>query len=544
MRSLLGVCGIVDLSGEATHVQIVGETDAGRLLVQRVGCQEPVIVVDRTAFVTELAIAPEPLSDNVRQAALDLGRAIERAKALAGSDRLLEQEDFQILHQELEDADKYPFASALIEHGVHVRTGAVDIMTDPHDEGDSLGLHAEPWASPGGKGEAEGRGQDPQDSPGSYPWTPADAGDGISNEEAHTEFEFPWVRKVEGQAHAEDVLLSQIDKAIEEGGGWASVNRLPGGEAVIWDLIERDILVEDSGFVRRRQPDDPPRKRYDPDTDEMVQEAEMGWSGLELTTSEHWASVSMQDLIDHPKKRPQTDLEKATKRRQKDADLNSPSGRDRALNPSVHEEIGKAYLSNNQFEDPDLHLGGLGKRNKDIVAGYLSGSPMTLVARNHGVVDSLYSGCSMALDRKLQSAQKIARHILGLHGEPYQTNAPLAEGEGEGVFDELDLSETNLQHHAKEEPIGIAGDKFEDEGYGEGIEPQDDAVKELSNFGALARRRPIASVSMMELIAQGVDNRLSDPNIHTDVDEQRGDRAIPRPPEDEDSRYDRAPGPA
>lgn len=49
------------------------------------------------------------------------------------------------------------------------------------------------------------------------------------------------------------VLLPQIDKKIEEGGGWARIRDLPGGKEYIWDLIERGVLEEDSEFVRRRK---------------------------------------------------------------------------------------------------------------------------------------------------------------------------------------------------------------------------------------------------------------------------------------------------
>lgn len=50
-----------------------------------------------------------------------------------------------------------------------------------------------------------------------------------------------------------EVLLPQIDKQIEEGGGWANMTRLPGGADAIWELIDRGILEEDGGFVRRRR---------------------------------------------------------------------------------------------------------------------------------------------------------------------------------------------------------------------------------------------------------------------------------------------------
>lgn len=509
---LLGAVGIADLSGEPVHVRVVGETDQHRLLVQPVGRDVPAVVIERRRFVSELSVAPAPLSDEVRRAALDLSQAIERAKAMAGTDHLLDQEDYRIIHDELDETDQYPFAAALIEHGVHVRTGRVaivDVVTDPHGEVDGLARHPEPWASPGGAGEARGRGEDPQDAPAGYPWSPADSGDGISNEEAHTELEFPWPRKVEGQAGGwDDVLLAQIDKAIEEGGGWANMKRLPGGEDAIWDLIERDILLEEDGFVRRRQPSDPPRKRYDPEEEEG-HEAEMGWSGTELV-DERWAeivaSVSMTDLVRNPHSRPKHDLEK-------DSDANTPSGRDRSLNPSIHEEIGEAYGSNNQFEDPDLHLG------------------------------------------------RSMRDIIAMEGQPYQTNVPIAEGEGEGVHDEPDLDEVVIQPHASiehlcrhgrddpfcpacvrgarhaqqlDQDIGIAGDAYEDPGAGEPLDAHDeDATPDPKDFGVMVGR------SMRELIGQAVDNRMSDPDVQTNVDEQQNDRAIARPPDDEPVRYAR-----
>lgn len=51
----------------------------------------------------------------------------------------------------------------------------------------------------------------------------------------------------------DEILLPQIDKKIDEGGGWAQIKNLPGGTEYIWDLIDRGILEEDQGFVRRRK---------------------------------------------------------------------------------------------------------------------------------------------------------------------------------------------------------------------------------------------------------------------------------------------------
>lgn len=47
------------------------------------------------------------------------------------------------------------------------------------------------------------------------------------------------------------VLLPQIDKLIDEGGGWAAIKTLPGGKDYVWDLIDRGVLEEDGGYVRR-----------------------------------------------------------------------------------------------------------------------------------------------------------------------------------------------------------------------------------------------------------------------------------------------------
>lgn len=52
----------------------------------------------------------------------------------------------------------------------------------------------------------------------------------------------------------DDVLLKQIDAKIEAGGGWASVNDLPGGEEFVSGLVERGVLEEDGGYVRRAKP--------------------------------------------------------------------------------------------------------------------------------------------------------------------------------------------------------------------------------------------------------------------------------------------------
>lgn len=63
-----------------------------------------------------------------------------------------------------------------------------------------------------------------------------------------------------------EVLLPAIDKQIEEGGGWANMKHLPGGQDVIWTLIDRGILEEDGGYVRRR--------RRNGDTIQLIPEGE------------------------------------------------------------------------------------------------------------------------------------------------------------------------------------------------------------------------------------------------------------------------------
>lgn len=398
----LGVVGVANIDGAAIHVQVVGESDQGRLIVEEVGMDRRHIVGIGN-FVQ--ALLPDPLARPVREAAeslrpfiekrADLGQAIATATERADDEGLLTQHDFQEITSSMSDSDRYSFSSALIEQGIHVRTGAVDILTDPHENPDGLSKRTDEVQGPGAEGEARGRGEDAQDAPAAYPWTPADSGDGISNPGAESEHDFPWPRKVEGEDES--------------------------------DIEER--------------------------------EAEFGWSGTELV-DERWASLSMAelglarvgmgmtDLLRSPRKRPKSPLEEKDKSTEgagkmvdKHSDLNTPSGRDRALNPSVHEERNDAYQSFNQWEDPDLHLG------------------------------------------RRQAQQ------------PYEQGVPLAEDES--PFDKDDPAGHNIQPTA---------------GF-------------------------VSVVSMREIIAQGVDNRLSDPNVHTDVDEQRGDRGIPRPPEDEDVRY-------
>lgn len=199
-KTVLGYAGVAEIAGDAVHVQVVGESDRGRLVVQEISTMKT-HVIERRAFVDDLAVAPEPISDEVRTAAITLTQAVERARAMAGQDGLLGQEDYQVLLGELDETDQYPFASALLEHGVSVRTGrraAVDVLTDPHEGDDPSAKSPEPWQGPGGAGEAQGAGADTDDQPGLYPW---DAVDRMpSNEHGTTEHDYPAVREIEGQA--------------------------------------------------------------------------------------------------------------------------------------------------------------------------------------------------------------------------------------------------------------------------------------------------------------------------------------------------------
>lgn len=45
------------------------------------------------------------------------------------------------------------------------------------------------------------------------------------------------------------VLLPQINLQAEEGGGWASMMRAPGGAEFVWDLMAAGLLEESGGFV-------------------------------------------------------------------------------------------------------------------------------------------------------------------------------------------------------------------------------------------------------------------------------------------------------
>ncbi|MDP2607261.1 MAG: PcfJ domain-containing protein [Deltaproteobacteria bacterium] len=57
----------------------------------------------------------------------------------------------------------------------------------------------------------------------------------------------------------EDVILKQIDRKIDEGGGWAAIKGLPGGKDFVWDLIDQGILEEEGGYIRRANHSNPPR---------------------------------------------------------------------------------------------------------------------------------------------------------------------------------------------------------------------------------------------------------------------------------------------
>lgn len=102
----------------------------------------------------------------------------------------------------------------------------------------------------------------------------------------------------------------------------------------------------------------------------------------------------------------------------------------------------------------------------------------------------------------------------------------------EDLDESLRVARENLEYkHRVAQGVGVAGDSYEPEGEGDGVEDDKDSrdgVTEPSQFGVM---------SMRQLMAQAPDTRRTDDNIHTDVDEQREDREIPRPPEDEDARY-------
>lgn len=528
-RKLLGMSGIANVAGEPIHVQVIGESDAGRLVVADGDVHH---VVTREAFVADIAIASEPVSDAVRTAATTLAQAIERAKAMVGVDHLLRQEDYQVLVDELDDTDRYPFASALLENGVQVRTSRradVDVVTHPDDSG---------------AGEPAGAGIDGPDQPGFVPWTPADSTP--SNDEAHTENDFPGVRQIEGQAEGTlrsgearcnacqhrdyannfdetdtglqcpECSSTNVSRSIDQrdqgrydystmehecvcGHRLGDHNAEPPRECFIGQMGDGGPMCDCEKFRKKRKraqtewtkcpkcgaPNASATKCAFCGEVFGERDAEMGWSGSELV-NERWAQVdesliqsvgsalaagasveeirdsllkrgmdeadiflavqaaqilakgaqsSMSDLLSHPRKPPESDLseeihdtvepaaEKVAQDKtvEKDSDLTSPSGRDRGLNPSVHEQIGDAYRSDNQWEDPDLHLGTR--------AGGLFG---------HGYAREFYRVRALGPDEPAV--------------RPPYDSSPSFDG-GEGMYDDVDREEVNVQVHASMQDI-------------------------------------------------------------------------------------------
>jgi len=605
MVRLLGTTGVADIGGEALHVQVVGESDAGRLVVQEVGGMER-HVIQRRAFVSQLAIKPVPISDEVRTAALSLGQAIEHAKAMCENGSILSQDDYRLLKDELEEEDHYPFAAALVESGVHVKTGAVDLLTDPHENPDPRSKRVDEVDRPGDVGEAEGAAFDAPDQPGAFPWTPGDAGDGISNESAHTEFDWPGER-TRASRDASGHLCDKCDKPKWECSGHDDepdpddlVKEGQAEQAHIgpcdrcqenWPLTEDPLhwgrWLCPRCYARAPKTLDPcrecgapsvrtvdgepfcgqhgvsvPLPGY-PEKDEE-HEAEMGWSGAELV-NERWAGPSpsarsalaadlrrrgfepaccpglsegrgrwvpvatddeaepigpfdgrlamgMGDLLQHPRKRPKNRLE--TKKPKapavaKPSKVGGPQGRDPALNPSVHEEINEAYTSENQWEDPDLHLG------RQVEAEpYEQGVPLA-------VDESPFDRDDPAGDNIQPTAQAIefCRHGVDAFCTACAREARLAQA------------------------IGTAGDAHEIEGVGDGVDAaQEGDEQEPQTFGISFG----AALGMGDVFheAQALDNRMMDESVHTNVSEEMNDRGIARAPEDEPLQYTKAPGPA
>lgn len=116
---------------------------------------------------------------------------------------------------------------------------------------------------------------------------------------------------------------------------------------------------------------------------------------------------------------------------------------------------------------------------------------------------------------------------------PYAgSGAPLAEDVS--PFD--DNPGETVQVTAAYDDIGMAGDKT--------VEPAEEPDDPLDDFG-IEEHDADAKVPTATGMLPGVpmvgqlDNRLSDPNVQTDVDEQMGDRGIARAPDDEPLRYPR-----
>ena len=166
---MLRRAGIADLNGTPVHVQVVGVSDAGRVVVEEIGsAARHVITADR--FTEFPSISSAEITPDTRAAGMQLATMIEKR-------------------------------------------AAVDVLTDPHDEGDPLAeTTPESKISPGGSGEAAGGAIDTTDQPGFYPWSPF-MGEEISNEEAHTEHDFPGVRQVEGSVRDPDDV---VDEALSQ----------------------------------------------------------------------------------------------------------------------------------------------------------------------------------------------------------------------------------------------------------------------------------------------------------------------------------------
>lgn len=263
LDSLLGCVGIADVSGEPVQVQIVGEFGSGRLAVEDVRTGEEYII-HRTAFVQALSLGER------RIALLTVSQAVDRARGMVGDDDLLGQEDYQVLYDNLEEADRYPFAISLLENGVHVRSAsksaAVDILTNPHDEGDPLGKGPDvSTGSPEGLG--AGMGMDGPDQPGFAPWGPVD--EPLSNPGSNSEQNSPWPRQVEGSlARTAQHVCRNCDPHVE----------------VEWpyEQEEYENCPRCGGPLTEGLEDEP-------STDDLLEkDSEMGWSGSELV-NERWA---------------------------------------------------------------------------------------------------------------------------------------------------------------------------------------------------------------------------------------------------------------
>jgi ribosomal protein S18 acetylase RimI-like enzyme len=61
-----------------------------------------------------------------------------------------------------------------------------------------------------------------------------------------------WEKRAGTVAH-QDMLLGAVDKLAYERGGWAPIRELPQGNDAVWTLIDKGLLEESSGYVRRKQ---------------------------------------------------------------------------------------------------------------------------------------------------------------------------------------------------------------------------------------------------------------------------------------------------